>query len=168
MVRALIARSRLGVPVGSGRSAKVSSLLADSEESLLSSVSTARREDQFRARKIEPKPSWAGGCSQPIPGPDEQIPIQGPSAIPPLTTTRLIRDAGVGRWSRSLTAVSGGRIQHVSVPDIASHHATCAYSWISPPRRSRRTTLPAGTTTGGSPGPSGGSCPRARWGRCTL
>jgi hypothetical protein len=47
MVRAFIARSRLGVPVGSGRSAKVSSLLADSQESLLSSVSTARREDQI-------------------------------------------------------------------------------------------------------------------------
>jgi hypothetical protein len=31
----------------------------------------------------------------------------------------------------------------VWVPDIRSPHATCAYSWISPPSRSRRTTLPA-------------------------
>jgi hypothetical protein len=54
------------------------------------------------------------------------------------------------------------------VPDIRSPHATCAYSWISPPSRSRRTTLPAGATTAGSPGPSGGSCPKARCGRCTL
>jgi hypothetical protein len=28
----------------------------------------------------------------------------------------------------------------VWVPDIRSHHATCAYSWINPPSRSRRRT----------------------------
>src|SRR6266487_2845347 len=48
-----------------------------------------------------------------------------------------------------------------------SPHATCAYSWISPPSRSRRATLPAGTTTADSPGPSGGACPKARCGRWT-
>jgi hypothetical protein len=53
------------------------------------------------------------------------------------------------------------------VPDIRPQ-AACAYSWISPPSRSRRATLPAGTTTAGSLGPSGGACPKARCGRCTL
>ena len=33
-----------------------------------------------------------------------------------------------------------------------SHHATCAYSWISPLRRSRRTTLAGGAKTTGTPG----------------
>ena len=47
-------------------------------------------------------------------------------------------------------------------------HATCAYSWISPPSRSRRATLPAGGMTGGSADPSGGVCPKARCGRCRL
>jgi hypothetical protein len=51
---------------------------------------------------------------------------------------------------------------------FGSRHATCAYSWISPPSRSRRTTLPAGRTAADSPGPSGGTCPKARCGRCTL
>jgi transposase-like protein len=54
------------------------------------------------------------------------------------------------------------------VPGIRSPHATCAYSWSSPPSRSRRTTLPAGTATADSPGASGGACPNARCGRCTL
>jgi hypothetical protein len=56
----------------------------------------------------------------------------------------------------------------VWVPDIRSPHATCAYSWISPPTRSRRTTRPAGTTTADPPGPSGGACPKPRCGRCRL
>ena len=54
------------------------------------------------------------------------------------------------------------------VPGIRSPHATCAYSWISPPSRSCRTTLPAGRMTGGSTGPSGGACPKARCGRWPL
>jgi hypothetical protein len=51
---------------------------------------------------------------------------------------------------------------------FGSCHATCAYSWISPPSRSRRATLPAGGTTGGWADPSGGACPRARCGRWPL
>ena len=51
---------------------------------------------------------------------------------------------------------------------FGSRHATCAYSWISPPRRSRRATLSAGTATADSPGPSGGVCPKARCGRWRL
>jgi len=47
-------------------------------------------------------------------------------------------------------------------------HAACAYSWISPPSRSRRTTLPAGTATADSTDPSGGAWPKARCGRWTL
>ena len=54
------------------------------------------------------------------------------------------------------------------VPGIRSPHATCAYSWISPPSRFRRTTLPAERATGGSAGPSGGACPKARCGRWPL
>jgi hypothetical protein len=55
---------------------------------------------------------------------------------------------------------SAGSASTVWVPVIRSSHATCAYSWITPPSRSRRTTLPVGRTTGGSAGPSGGACPR--------
>jgi putative transposase len=51
------------------------------------------------------------------------------------------------------------------VPVIRSPHATCAYSWISPPSRSRRAMGPVGRTTADSPGPSGGTCPKARCGR---
>jgi len=54
------------------------------------------------------------------------------------------------------------------VPVIRSRHATCAYSWISPPRRSRRTTLPGGARTTGTLGLSGGACPNARCGRWPL
>jgi hypothetical protein len=49
-----------------------------------------------------------------------------------------------------------------------SHHATCAYSWISPPRRSRRTILAGDATTTGTPGLNGGACSKARCGRCRL
>jgi hypothetical protein len=57
---------------------------------------------------------------------------------------------------------------NVWVPGIRSPHATCAYSWISPPSRSRRVTFPAGRSTDGSAGPSGGACPNARCGRWRL
>jgi hypothetical protein len=56
-------------------------------------------------------------------------------------------------------------VQSLWVPVIRSPHATCAYSWISPPSRSRRTTLPAGTATADSTDPSGGAWPKARCGR---
>jgi hypothetical protein len=51
---------------------------------------------------------------------------------------------------------------------LRSPYATCAYSWTSPPRRSRRTTLPGGARTTGTPGPRGGACPKARCGRWPL
>jgi MarR family len=51
---------------------------------------------------------------------------------------------------------------------FGSHHAACAYSWISPPSRSRRRIPPAGGKLAGSPGPSGGACPNARCGRWPL
>jgi integrase len=72
--------------------------------------------------------------------------------------------SGPGRL-RVVRAVSDPNLW---VPGIRSPHATCAYSWISPPTRSRRTTLPAGTTTADPPGPSSGACPRPRCGRCRL
>jgi hypothetical protein len=68
-------------------------------------------------------------------------------------------------WRRSGTQAAG---LDVWVPVIRSPHATCQYSCSSPPSRSRRTTLPAGTTTADLPGPSGAACPKARCGRCTL
>jgi hypothetical protein len=49
-------------------------------------------------------------------------------------------------------------------PVIQSRHAACAY-WISPPRPSRRTTLPGGARTTGTLGSSGGACLNARCGR---
>ena len=51
---------------------------------------------------------------------------------------------------------------------FGSHHAACAYSWISPPSRSRRTILPADATTADSSGSSGGACLNARCGRWPL
>jgi ABC-type antimicrobial peptide transport system permease subunit len=44
---------------------------------------------------------------------------------------------------------------------FGSCHATCAYSWISPPSRPRRVILPAGGMTGGSADPSGEACPQS-------
>src|SRR6266542_392221 len=51
---------------------------------------------------------------------------------------------------------------------FGSRHATCAYSWINPPSRSRRTILPADAKPTGSPGPTGDACPHARCGRWPL
>jgi hypothetical protein len=49
-----------------------------------------------------------------------------------------------------------------------SPQAACAYSWISPPSRSRRTILAGGAKATGTAGPSGGACPKARCGRWPL
>jgi uncharacterized membrane protein YbhN (UPF0104 family) len=76
-------------------------------------------------------------------------------ALPPAAWAARRRDGTSGQRS-------------VWVPGIRSRHATCAYSWISPPSRSRRATLGAGGMTAGSAGPSGGACPNARCGRCAL
>jgi hypothetical protein len=70
-----------------------------------------------------------------------------------------------GRLVMRLLAITAGTC---GCQEFGSHHATCAYSWISPLSRSRRTTLPAGWMTGGSAGPSGGACPKARCGRWPL
>ena len=51
---------------------------------------------------------------------------------------------------------------------FGSCHATCAYSWISPPSRSRRATFQPTGMTSGSAAPSGGACPKARYGRWRL
>jgi hypothetical protein len=75
-------------------------------------------------------------------------------------------DATVGRLGECVRLLDQRR--GLWVPVIRSPHATCAYSWISPPSRSRRTTLPTDTTTAASLDPSGGACPKARCGRCTL
>ena len=47
-------------------------------------------------------------------------------------------------------------------------YATWAYSWIKPPRRSRRRTRIPGTSAGGCVRPAGGSCCSARCGLCEL
>jgi hypothetical protein len=76
--------------------------------------------------------------------------------------------------SKRVVAQSPGDEARVTAPPVlmacgcqvyGSPHATCAYSWISPPRRSRRTTVSAGTTAGSWEGPSGGACSKARCGR---
>jgi transposase len=67
-----------------------------------------------------------------------------------------------------LTQRGRARLRAVWVPVIRSRHATCAYSCISPPSRSRRRILSAGAITTGSLGWSGGACPNARCGRCRL
>jgi hypothetical protein len=53
------------------------------------------------------------------------------------------------------------------VPKIRPPYATCAYSWISPPSRSRRMTLMS-ASTGSSNGRSGLARFKARWGRRAL
>lgn len=83
---------------------------------------------------------------------------------------RVCSDARVANVTPLLPGrVAGGSCTPgLWVPGIRSPHATCPYSWISPPSRSRRMTLSAGTVTAGSPGPSGGACPKARYrGRST-
>src|SRR5512133_455330 len=49
-----------------------------------------------------------------------------------------------------------------------SPQAACAYSWISPPSRSRRTILADGAMAPDTPRPSGGACSKARCGRWPL
>jgi Transposase, Mutator family len=54
------------------------------------------------------------------------------------------------------------------VPVIVSRYATCEYSWIRPPRRSRRRTRILVTSASGWTRPAGGLCCSARWGLCEL
>jgi hypothetical protein len=54
----------------------------------------------------------------------------------------------------------------VWVPETVSPHATCVYSWIRPPSRSRRRTRILVTSAGGCARPAGGFCCSARCGRC--
>ncbi len=54
------------------------------------------------------------------------------------------------------------------VPKSCPHHATWAYSWISPPSRSRRATRTMATGAGNATTPSGGAWPSERCGRCPL
>jgi hypothetical protein len=54
------------------------------------------------------------------------------------------------------------------VPEILSPYATWEYSWISPPRRSRRKTRVPVTPPGGCTRPAGAACFSARCGLCEL
>jgi hypothetical protein len=56
----------------------------------------------------------------------------------------------------------------LSVPKTRPRHATRAYSWIRPPRRSSRTTRTSGAGAGSGMAPSGGAWSRERCGRCPL
>jgi hypothetical protein len=74
----------------------------------------------------------------------------------------------------ALTSRNGTSQRGVSLPCgcqlFGPSHATCAYSWISPSRPSRRTTLPGGARTTGTLGSSDGACPTrgAGGGRCRV
>ena len=74
--------------------------------------------------------------------------------------------ANLAGYTKQLQALDA-EVQRVGA-SYSVAHATCTYSRISPPSRSRRTTVPADMTTAGSLGLSGGSCPKARCGRCSL
>src|SRR6266487_4377837 len=52
------------------------------------------------------------------------------------------------------------------VPRTCAPHATWAYSWINPPRRSCRRTRTWAAGAGGGTAPNGGAWPRERCGRC--
>ncbi len=54
------------------------------------------------------------------------------------------------------------------VPKTRPRHATCAYSWISPPSRSTRTTRMAAAETAGATAARGEACPSERCGRWSL
>jgi hypothetical protein len=54
------------------------------------------------------------------------------------------------------------------VPETVSPQATCAYSWIRPPSRSRRRTRMVEPSVGGRARPSGGFCCSVRCGRWVL
>jgi hypothetical protein len=69
----------------------------------------------------------------------------------PLAT---VADAWVRRFNVEQLGPAGELEAACGCQLFGSCHATWAYSWISPPSRSRRATLPAGTTTADSPGPS--------------
>ena len=54
------------------------------------------------------------------------------------------------------------------VPKTRPCHATWAYSWMSPPSRSTRTTRTSPVGAVGGTAVSGEACPNARCGRCSL
>jgi hypothetical protein len=67
-----------------------------------------------------------------------------------------------------IALADGNKDQILWVPNIVSPHATWAYSWIRPPRRSRRRTCAPVMSPGGCARPAGGFCCSARCGRWML
>jgi hypothetical protein len=66
--------------------------------------------------------------------------------------------AGDAQQRRAIgEGVFAGQERSVWVPITRSHHATCAYSWMRPPSRSRRSGRTVASEGGGVP-PSGGRC----------
>jgi hypothetical protein len=74
------------------------------------------------------------------------------------------RDASFTRAFDAVFQAAGIRVI-LWVPETASPHATCEYSWIRPPSRSRRRTWTLALGAGGCGCPAGGLCCSARCGR---
>jgi hypothetical protein len=106
-----------------------------------------RRAGRVGAQRLgHPRPGWSAGPA------DLAVAGSAPGGgeVDPGAPCRCFH-----RW------VSPGRLPNPAclwVPDIRSPQAAWAYSWIRPPSRSRRTTLPTGTRATGPLGPSGGTC----------
>src|SRR6266511_757668 len=129
-------------------------------------VTRVRDPRDRRRHAVSITPAGPRSCPDP-PGqnPDFRSFLAGSSysAIrPPASETPLAGGRAIGSERYTWTAWP-----RLWVPVIRAPQAACAYSWISPPSRSRSTTLPAGTTAGSS-GPSGDACPKARCGRWQL
>ncbi len=77
------------------------------------------------------------------------------------------RPRRLGR-SRNMIGQKCETLENLWVPVIRSPHATCAYSWISPPSRSTRTIRMSAAGAAGEATLSGDACPSARCGRCSL
>jgi hypothetical protein len=92
--------------------------------------------------------------------------LADPVDVPTVVVDYVAEQLGIA--DASCIKAYGERPKTCGCQILGSPHATCAYSWISPPSRSRRTTLPVGAKPAGSPGSSGAACPNARCGRWPL